>query len=157
MPGKSFSGKTSLVVELVKAGATYYSDEFAVLDSQGRVHPFLLSPAVRASGTDRQHALPIEEIGGWAGSKPLPVGLVVLSEYAAGAQWRPRRLAAGPAALSLLANTISARRSPERALAALGRVTSQAVVLKGKRGDAPTVARAILAAVEGQGEHRRGQ
>jgi hypothetical protein len=28
------------VAELVRAGATYYSDEFAVLDSRGRVHPF---------------------------------------------------------------------------------------------------------------------
>jgi hypothetical protein len=149
VPGKSFSSKTSLVIELVKAGATYYSDEFAVLDAQGRVHPFLLAPAVREKdGSFPQRALPIEEIGGWAGSKPLPVGLVVLSEYAPGGQWRPRRLSAGPAALALLSNTVSARRSPERALAVLERVTSQAPVLMGKRGEAQATARAILAAAE---------
>ena len=41
IPGASFSGKTSLVAALVRAGATYYSDEFAVFDSHGLVHPYL--------------------------------------------------------------------------------------------------------------------
>src|SRR5947207_3389834 len=39
-PGKNFSGKTNLVTAFLRAGATYYSDEFAVLDSRGRVHPY---------------------------------------------------------------------------------------------------------------------
>src|SRR5437588_1322341 len=39
IPGRSMSGKTSLVSALVRAGATYYSDEYAVLDMIGRVHP----------------------------------------------------------------------------------------------------------------------
>jgi hypothetical protein len=34
------SGKTTLVKELVKAGATYYSDEYAVLGGDGRVSAF---------------------------------------------------------------------------------------------------------------------
>ncbi len=40
IPGRTFSGKSTLVEALVRAGATYYSDEFAVLDSKGRVHPY---------------------------------------------------------------------------------------------------------------------
>jgi hypothetical protein len=40
MPGTSFAGKTTLVRAWLEAGATYYSDEFAVLDRAGRVHPF---------------------------------------------------------------------------------------------------------------------
>ena len=40
LPGTSFAGKTTLVAELVRAGAIYYSDEYAVLDEQGRVHPY---------------------------------------------------------------------------------------------------------------------
>ena len=40
IPGRSYSGKSTMVAELVRAGATYYSDEYAVLDSRGRVHPF---------------------------------------------------------------------------------------------------------------------
>ena len=34
IPGASLSGKSTLVAELVRAGATYLSDEFAVLDSR---------------------------------------------------------------------------------------------------------------------------
>ena len=40
IPGRSYSGKSTLVAELVRAGATYYSDEYAVFDARGRVHPF---------------------------------------------------------------------------------------------------------------------
>ena len=40
LPGPSMSGKSTLVAELVRAGATYYSDEYAVLDARGRVHPY---------------------------------------------------------------------------------------------------------------------
>src|SRR6266550_3942853 len=40
LPGVSYSGKSTLVAALVKAGAVYYSDEYAVLDPRGRVHAF---------------------------------------------------------------------------------------------------------------------
>jgi len=40
IPGRSHSGKSTLVAASVAAGATYYSDEYAVLDEQGRDHPF---------------------------------------------------------------------------------------------------------------------
>ncbi len=51
LPGNSLSGKTTLVAELVRSGAEYYSDEYAVLDSEGWVHPypgFLMEKAERA-------------------------------------------------------------------------------------------------------------
>ena len=35
LPGRSFTGKSTLVAELIRAGAEYYSDEYAVLDSAG--------------------------------------------------------------------------------------------------------------------------
>jgi hypothetical protein len=39
IPGRSYTGKSTLVAALVRAGATYYSDEYAVLDAQGLVTP----------------------------------------------------------------------------------------------------------------------
>jgi hypothetical protein len=39
LPGMSFAGKSTLVAALVSTGATYLSDEFAVLDAAGLVHP----------------------------------------------------------------------------------------------------------------------
>jgi hypothetical protein len=40
IPSDSFGGKTTLVKALVEAGATYYSDEYGVLDDDGHVHPY---------------------------------------------------------------------------------------------------------------------
>src|SRR4029077_14911688 len=53
VPGPSFSGKSTLVTELVRRGATYYSDEYAVLDARGRVHPFAAAPSLRPEGSYR--------------------------------------------------------------------------------------------------------
>ena len=50
IPGRSFSGKTSLVAELVKRGATYYSDEYAVLDAEGHVHNYARPLSIRENG-----------------------------------------------------------------------------------------------------------
>jgi hypothetical protein len=144
IPGRSFVGKTSLVAEFVKAGATYYSDEFAVLDSQGLVHPYHKPLGLREpGGNGRQASVAVEEIGGRAGSNALPVGLVLASEYKPGGCWRPRELSPGHGVLTLLVNTVSARRS-HRVLDTLGRVVAAAPVLKSKRGEAAETARLIL-------------
>jgi hypothetical protein len=150
IPGRSYSGKSTLVAELVRAGATYYSDEYAVLDSRGRVHPFSKPLELREEGQFRQTKITAAELGGHTGSKPLPVGLVLISRYKSGARWRPRKLTAGNGVLEMLFNTVSARRSPGRALATLQRVAEQADVLKGVRGDAGKVVPAVLQRVEGR-------
>ena len=144
LPGRTFSGKSTLVSELVKAGATYYSDEYAVLDLRGRVHAFHKAIEMRDSKTHQQSKVNLSELGGVRGTKPLPVGLVLLTQYRDGVRWRPRRLSAGEGVLALLTNTVSARRSPQKALAALQQVVVQAEVLKGSRGDARALALRLL-------------
>ena len=138
LPGRTLAGKTHLVAELVKAGATYLSDEYAVLDEDGFVHPFAKPLSMRPSTTAPQVETPVEEIGGVPGRTPVPVGLVVMSQFE-GARWRPKRLTTGQGVLELLDNTFSAPQSPEHAIRILGRVASGATVLKGKRGDAGTM------------------
>ena len=149
IPGRSYSGKSTLVAELVRAGATYYSDEYAVLDSRGRVHPFSKPLELREEGEFRQTKFTAAELGGQSGTKPLPVGLVLMTQFKRGARWRPRKLTAGRGVLEMLFNTVSARRSPERALATLQRVTAHAEILKGVRGDAAEVVDALLRRVAG--------
>ena len=145
IPGRSFSGKTSLVAALVKAGATYYSDEYAVLDERGRVHHYARPLSIRENGNlAKAKKYRVETLGGRSGVKPLPVGMVVVSKYQAGARWRPRRLSEGEGALELMANTVSARRQPEAMLEAIRRVVSLAPVLKGARGEARQVVEFIL-------------
>jgi hypothetical protein len=148
IPGRSYTGKSTLVEELVRAGATYYSDEFAVFDSRGRVHPFHKPLELREEGAHEQTRVKVEDIGGKPGVKPLPVALVMFTQYKSGIRWRPRKLSAGEGVLGLLANTVSARRSPEKALSALQHVVVQADILKGSRGDARELAKGLLARLE---------
>jgi hypothetical protein len=144
LPGRSMSGKTTLVAELVRAGAIYYSDEFAVFDMQGRVHPYARSLMMRGQAQDRQTRCPVESLGGHAGTEPLPVSLVAFTEFEAGAKWCPDVLTPGQALLRLMEHTVLARVRPGAALKFLQRVALGATVLKGKRADARETAEWLL-------------
>src|SRR4051794_9920882 len=88
LPGLSFSGKTTLVAELVRAGASYYSDEFAVLDRDGVVLPYPKPLSLRVDGIS-QVDVDIDALNGRVGREPLPVGVVAITQYAPGAAWNP--------------------------------------------------------------------
>ena len=83
IPGMSFSGKSTLVAALVRAGATYYSDEYAVFDARGRVHPFPTPLTLVDDHSVRAKKCPVDIPGCRIGTKPLPVGLVVVHEAVA--------------------------------------------------------------------------
>ena len=114
IPGRSYSGKSTLVAALVRAGATYYSDEYAVFDRKGLVHPFAKPLEIRAEGEFKQSRVPVGELGGKSGTRPLPVGLVLMTGYKQGAKWRPRKLSPGKGVLEMLFNTVSARKSRQK-------------------------------------------
>ena len=142
MPGRSRSGKTTLVEALVRAGAEYYSDEFAVLDARGQVHPYAIPLAIRSPGG--RTAVTVEAIGGRSGLMPLPVALVVLTEYHPGARWRPRAVSPALGMLALMDNTVAARQSPDRTMPTLRRVAEGAAIVRGRRGCADAVIRTLL-------------
>ncbi len=148
IPGRSFSGKTSLVAALVKAGALYYSDEYAVLDPDGRVHPYSAPLSIRNPGESRQRRVTVESLGGRVGAGGLQVGLVALTRFKEGARWRPRRVTPGRGALEMLSNTVPAQRNPALALTTLQRVVSRSPVLRGVRGEAGETAASLIAAME---------
>jgi len=145
VPGRSYSGKSTLVKEFLKHGATYYSDEFAVFDRRGYVYPFAKRLAIRDEVTQKQNRVSAEELGGTRGFKPLRVGLLLFTYYRRSARWRPRQMSRGKGALGLLANALSAREQPERALVCLEGVVDAAQVLNGVRGEAKEVVQTILA------------
>ena len=145
LPGHSVSGKTTLVVALVEAGAAYISEEYAVLDEQGRVHPYPRPLSIRAPGHPRGVGTPVEDLGGVVAQGPLPVGVVAVTSYRPGARWNPRRLSPAAGALAVLEHTIAARERPAESLAAV-RGALPEVVLEGERGEAAETAAALLAA-----------
>ena len=148
IPGLSYSGKTTLVDQLIRAGATYYSDEYAVLDERGRVHPYPRALGIRLPNSDESKKVRAEEIGGRIGSKPLRVGLVLATNYKNGARWRPRQVTRGRGVLELMSNTVSARSQPELALTVLPLALESARILKGVRGEAAEIVKSILERVE---------
>jgi hypothetical protein len=146
VPGPSHAGKSTLVAALLAAGATYYSDEYAVFDPQGRVHPFPRPLQLRDGREVVTRAEP-ERLGGVRGSGPLPVALVAVARYDAASRWRPARLTRGRALLELLSHTIVARTHPASAMATLSEVVARAPSFKGRRGEAGETAAWLLEAV----------
>ncbi len=144
IPGQSLSGKTSLVAALVSAGATYYSDEFAVFDDDGRVWPYARRLSLRPHRTSETHRVGVEKLGGQAGMKPLPVGLILVTKYQRDAEWRPEPLTAGEAVLELLANTVLARTRSKQALEIFAQAVDGAEAARSPRGEAMWFAPVIL-------------
>lgn len=147
LPARSRAGKTTLVRALVQAGAEYYSDEFAVLDRKGFIHPYPLPLSIRVTGTTERLKTPIDLIGGRAGVRPVPVDLIVVTEYRARARWRPRVLSDGNALLALMDNTVAAQQPPARSMPILRQAVLGARAIQTPRGDAPRVATALLAEI----------
>ena len=146
VPGRSRAGKTTLVEALVRAGAEYYSDEFAVLDERGRVHPYAIPLSIREERG--RAATPVDALGGRAGTIPIAVAHIVVTEYREGSRWRPRAVSPAQAMLALMDNTVAAReRTPDRTMPVLRRAVEGARTVRSRRGDAHAMAKALLEAI----------
>lgn len=145
IPGISYSGKSRLIEALVRAGAGYYSDEYAALDRRGRVHPFAKPLTIRrdVGGIDEVE-VEASTIGGANGTRALQVGLVVATHYVSGAKWQPVSVSDGGTVLALLAHTVRAQLAPARVMRTLAHVATTAVTLEGERGEAAQTADEIL-------------
>jgi hypothetical protein len=146
-PGYSFAGKTTLTEAFVRAGATYYSDEYAVLDSEGLVHPYPKPLSIRAGEEHLQAEHPVESINGVAGVDAVPLGVAIVTYFRSGADWAPRELSPGEAALALLSHTVTARTRTDHAIRAISRAVENAVTLEGERGEAPELVDQLLQGV----------
>jgi len=150
LPGPSFAGKSTLTAALVRAGATYYSDEYAVVDEGGLVHPYARDLQMREPGGDAQKPLPVSSLRGERGSAPLRAAQVVFARYQPGAGWNPQPVSRGMALLEMLRHSIPVQRTPARVMATLGRMLEGATAWSSSRGDADLTAQLLLAALDRQ-------
>jgi hypothetical protein len=148
IPGKSFSGKSTLVSELCKAGAGYYSDEYAVVTEDGRVRAWPRPLTLRTEDYQTRDVSTAEEMGWKPHFGSLPVSVVVVTRFEEEASWEPEPISAGKAVLELISNTVSAQIAPQRAMSHLSRLVVKARCLKGPRGEAAETARLILGTVD---------
>lgn len=149
LPAKSFSGKSTLVAELVKRGALYYSDDFAVLDEEGFLHPFHRQISLRGfEDKYKQVDFTVESLGGKASHEPIPVGIVLITEYKDGKKnpknWKPQVLSEGRGIMEILSHTIPIRYNPKFSLEVLNKVSKRAIICKSQRGDASDFASLLL-------------
>lgn len=150
MPASSFRGKTTLVKTLTKLGAKYYSDEYAILDEEGFVYPFPKTLSLRGLTNDKyaQVEIPVESLGGVKGDEPLPVGMILLTEFEPGAEWNPQIMSEGSGIMEMLSHTISIRYNPEFALKVLNKTANRAIIVRTKRGEAEEFALKALSFFE---------
>lgn len=143
LPGPSLAGKSTLVDALLHEGAIYYSDEYAVIDPNGLIHPFARPLRLRA-GPGSSRRIDPGDLGVSVGTRAVAAGVVCFTEFEHGAPGRFRPIRAGRSVLSLLRNTVAARIAPERAFEYLPRMIAGAKLIGGKRGEAQPTARLLL-------------
>ena len=140
--GEALTGTTTLVDALVSAGATHYSDEYAVFDDQGRIHRFVRpssgpSEAGATNGAGR--------VASAADGEPRDVAAFVVTGYTPGAEWRPQALSRGESMLALLGHTVIGEDRPKDAMKGVARILDrEPTVIRSERGEADAVARSLL-------------
>ena len=144
IPGRTMSGKSTLVSALVRAGAIYYSDEYAAIDASGLVHPYARFLSVRPPEGGLGRRTHVAELGGVAGTSPVSIGLVAHLRYDAGGGWSIEDLSRGQVALALIDNTVPAQTRPVVVMDHLQAATEHSRGIRGTRGDADEAAEQLL-------------
>ena len=149
LPARAGRGKSTLVEALVRAGAEYFSDEFAVLDRSGSVHPFAKPISVHRSAPSKNESLSVEAIGGRTAEHPARVGIILITRYQMGARLRFREVSPGQGVLDLIRNAYAARLAPSQVLRAARNACTGAVLLRGLRGEAQQIVEPLLRMLDG--------
>jgi len=144
MPGGSGSGKSSLVLELLRQGAEYCSDEYAIVDRQGFVVPYPRALMIRG-GDQQQHPVLASAVQAKVCERQAPVSLFMFLRYEPGADGLDvRPLDRSQSLMLLLQNTPQVMAENLSVLDPLKAAVSSAVSYEGVRGEASGVAAEIL-------------
>jgi hypothetical protein len=143
VPGPTGAGKSTLVAELVRQGAAYLSDEYALIDGDGRVHPYP-RPLLLRDGSRTGRPVLASELGGTVAREPMPASLVLELRYDGGAALELETVSQGEAVLLLLRNTPQVLADQPWILAPLQRAAERVACYTGLRGEARESASTIL-------------
>jgi hypothetical protein len=144
-PANSFEGKSTLVADLIRRGAVYYSDEYAIVDELGLVHPFPRPLSFRTEGIGmRPFDVSLESLGAVSGVDPIPVACVLLTGYRPNAEWKPRLLTPGQGVLEMIPFTIPMNHNPTFSLRVLNKISNHATIAASYRGTAEEFGKIIL-------------
>ena len=144
-PGNSFSGKTSLVKAFIDLGASYFSDEYAIFDEKGLVHPYPKTLSIRGiidDFTQVEHTA--EELGAVTETEPHPVGMFYIGQFEENAAFEPKPLSVGETVLKTVSFTLPIRVAPAFSLNVLQKAASSAIRCESKRGEAEITAPLLI-------------
>lgn len=147
IPGRSHSGKSTLTKALVDAGATYLSDEYAVIGVDGLVRPYPRPLSLREGPFGPARRI---DLSGRAPDRDaaLPTGLVAVLRFDADAGWAVGEVTRAQGIMALCDNTVAIQRRPQDTLDYLSRGLAAARVVKGTRGEAAASADRLLLELE---------
>lgn len=147
VPGGSHAGKSSLVAELIRRGASYYSDEYALIDEDGRVHPYP-RPLLLRNGNPEQTPHLAAEFGAQVGCEPAPVRWIFSLQYRSGGGWNVAEVSQSVGLLSLLKNTPHVLGRSPAMIRSFQRAVANAANFVGERADVGEAADRILQLID---------
>jgi hypothetical protein len=134
-PADSYSGKSSLTAEFVKQGATYFSDEYAIISKDGRLHPFSKPISIREPGGWTQTDVDVASFGGESAKQAVDIGYVLFTKFRKYARWRPKTISRARAVFDMLPHSINGKNNPEFTIQVLQNAIKTAKVLESSRGE----------------------
>lgn len=143
IPGSSHAGKSSLVAELLRRGAAHLSDEYALVDGEGRVHSYPRPLLLRNGGPKQSLVLP-SDLDARFEMEPMEMGWIVAVDYDPEGQWKIERISQGEAVMFLLRNTPHEMEQSPEMIELFTRCAGGAKCYAGTRGDVVEAAEKIL-------------
>ncbi|MCP4966018.1 MAG: hypothetical protein GY926_12375 [bacterium] len=145
LPGRSRWGKSTLVEALVRAGAQYLSDEYAILLPNGRIQSYPRPIHLR---TPHGRTLLDPRSIGTVAQRTYRPSVAVLARYRPGANWNPEVLSPASTALAAFDGMVVAAVAPERAMQAAATLARQIVAVYSLRDETARTVPAILELAE---------
>ena len=143
LPGASHAGKSSLVAELLRRGATCLSDEYALIDGAGLVHSYPRPLLMRDSKQVQTPVLP-SQFKAKTASRPARVGWILSLGYQPDGSWNVKSVPQSLALMSILQNTPHTLEDSPRMLSFFERAVASAQCFAGSRGECVDAADQIL-------------
>lgn len=143
IPGTTHAGKSSLIAELLRRGAAHLSDEYALVDEEGRVHAYP-RPLLLRNGSSKQSLILPGDLNASFAMQPVSVGWILAVNYVPNAAWNIHEVSQGEAVMLLLRNTPHEMSQSPEMIDFFLRSAADAVCFAGERGDAVDAADRII-------------
>ena len=143
IPGRSYSGKSTLTQALIAKGFAYYSDEYSVLDASGFVHAFPRHMTIRDGASPQYYEA--RELGWSPSLVPARISKILSVKYHPDIRvGQLQTISKATMVMHLFQNCVSAQIDGARALKHIKKGVDSAQGLAGLRGEASSFSNAIL-------------